>query len=293
MLKIGIFGFGAVGSSIYNELKDYKELYILVDEIRKTKYQKMDLIINNQRIYPKFITSGIMDVIILSIKNYDLYDSLKEIKKFVGKNTTILPLLNGIDAHDILQDYFKYNNVLYGIINVESNKNNNICNTSKIYLIEFGNKYNFKLKYPLLELRHIFQKYNINNAIPHNMIRSMWNKWTLNLGINQLSALYNISYKEMNTEKYLNILFNVFDEVYKVSLYYNIGLTKEDINHLKKRCLTFESDRVTSLTLDFYNKDKNEMDVFGKKFISLAKNANIDVKTNIDLYNKLKEKSHH
>ena len=40
MLKIGIYGFGGVGSAIYNELQDYKELYILVDEERFEKYKK-------------------------------------------------------------------------------------------------------------------------------------------------------------------------------------------------------------------------------------------------------------
>lgn len=35
MLKIGIFGLGGVGCAILNELHEYKELYVLVDDIRK------------------------------------------------------------------------------------------------------------------------------------------------------------------------------------------------------------------------------------------------------------------
>ena len=39
-MKIGIFGMGAVGAAIYNELNEYNDLYILCDENRKNKYDK-------------------------------------------------------------------------------------------------------------------------------------------------------------------------------------------------------------------------------------------------------------
>lgn len=119
MLKLGIFGFGAVGMSIYNELNRYKELYVLVDDKRYDKYINKELIINNKKYHPNYIKEGIMDVIILTVKNYDLINALNDIKPFVSNDTVFLPLLNGIEAHDIIQSYFKSNKVLYGVINVD------------------------------------------------------------------------------------------------------------------------------------------------------------------------------
>ena len=73
-----------------------------------------------------------MDLIIVCIKNYQLESSLNDLKPFINSKTVILPLLNGITAHERIKLYYPNNRILYGVINVESNKVGNICHTSKI-----------------------------------------------------------------------------------------------------------------------------------------------------------------
>lgn len=288
MLKIGIYGFGGVGSAIYNELQDYKELYILVDKVRFEKYEKEEFIINDKRVFPKFITEGKLDLIIVAVKNYQLNDALPNLKIFMKPDTVILPLLNGITAHDTIKDYYPKHRILYGVINVESNKVGNICHTSKIINLQYGDKYNYVLRWPLIEMRRIFNKYNINNHIYQNMQRRVWHKWTLNLAINQISALMNATYLDMSHPLILDTFNDIFDEVYEVSKYYNVGLTIDDINDIKKICEDFSSDRVTSLTIDVNNNKENELDYFGKELIERAKLANIEVKANKTVYNLVK-----
>ncbi len=48
--KIGIFGMGAVGCTIYHELNGYPNLYALLDEARIEKYKKNPLIINGKEV---------------------------------------------------------------------------------------------------------------------------------------------------------------------------------------------------------------------------------------------------
>ena len=289
-MKIGIFGFGGVGCALYNEMHDYKDLYILVDDKRYDKYHNSQVIINDVTYYPNYIKEGIMDLIIVSVKNYDLDKALIDMERFVNKKTIILPLLNGIRAIDRIKEYYKYNRVLYGCINVESNKIDNRVITSKIYNLQFGDEYNYHLREPLIKIKLLFNKYNINNNIYHNLKRRVWLKWCLNIGINQISALYNYTYKDMSDDKMLKYLDDIFDEVYKVSLSYNSGLTDLDIEELKRSTRDFKSDRVTSLTIDFNKGKENELNVFGFELIRLAKLKNIDVPKNEELYKKLKEK---
>ena len=288
MLKIGIYGMGGVGCAIYNELKDYKEIYVLVDEIRKEKYEKMDLIINDEIIKPRYITEGKMDLIIVSVKNYQLMDALPGIKPFIKHDTVLLPLLNGVTSRDIIKDYFKNNRVLYGVINVESNKVNNIVKTGGIKNLQYGDEYNYNLRYPLMEMRLLFNKYHINNHIYPNMKRRQWHKWALNLAINQVSALCNATYLDMSHPLILDTFKDIFNEVYNVSLFYNIGLTKDDIDDLYNMCKNFNSDRVTSLTIDVRENRDNEIDYFGKELINKAKKANIKVSVNKTIYNLVK-----
>lgn len=287
-MKIGIFGMGAVGSSILNEMGEYEKLYILANEERINKYNSTKLIINDKKFSPKYISKGKMDLVIVCLKNYHLEKSLSDIEKFVDDNTIILPLLNGIMAHDILANYFKANRVLYGVINVEANKINNIVKTSKIINLQFGYEYNNPIKPEILAIKEIFDKYNIRNNIYENMKRRVWLKWMLNMGINQISALCNATYKDMSHPLLKELMTDIYKEVYNVSLAYNIGLTEDDLNETIKRMDYFDSDRVTSLTIDFYNNEQNELDSFSKTLISLAKEKNIATPINDILYKLLK-----
>lgn len=289
-MKIGILGFGAVGISVYYELKNYKDIYILVDEARKEKYENTKFYVNENLITPNYVTNKVMDLVIVAVKNYDLDNALDSITPFVNKNTILLPLLNGIEAHDKIKERFPFNRVLYGVINIEANKNGNKIKASKIINLQYGDEYNYNLKAPLMFLRKLFNSYKINNNIYHDMKRRMWLKWMLNLGINQYSALYNMTYLEMNNKDSLEYLFNIYDEVYKVAQAYKINLTLDDLEYTKNMCRNFKSNRVTSLTDDVNNKRKDESYYFGHKLISLAEAKNIDVPYNKKIYKDLCKK---
>jgi len=286
-MRIGIFGFGAVGTTLYSQLDGYSDLYVLAPLNRYEKLKK-EIFVNDIKYKPNVTTNGLMDLIIVCVKNYDLDEAINDLKPFVKKETIILPLLNGITAREKLQNAYKDNNVLYGLIFTESNKKENIIKTSKIINLCFGEKNNEIIKDYLLEIKKVLDKYKINNEIPLNMEAKCWTKWMLNLGINQISALMNATYNDMTHPLLKDLLFDVFDEVYEVSKAYNVGLTKDDINLMHERVNAFNSDRVTSLTLDFNKGGKNELDIFGPTLIKLAEEKNIDVPINKTIYRLIK-----
>lgn len=287
-MKIGIFGMGAVGAAIYNELNEYNDLYILCDEVRKNKYDNEGFIINNKIFYPKCINEGIMDIIIVCVKNYHLDKIYYDLSKFMDNNTILLPLLNGITAHDVLARYYPNNRVLYGVINVEANKIKNNIATSKIINLQFCDEYNYKLDDKLLFLDDLFNKYNLTHKIYEDMKKRVWLKWMLNMGINQISALTNLSYIEMTHPAIKKLMIDIFKEVYLVSRAYNIGLDDNDLLETINRIDHFKSTRVTSLTIDFNNSDENELDCFGGTLLKMANEKNIAIPANEAVYSLLK-----
>ncbi|MBR6072011.1 MAG: ketopantoate reductase family protein [Acholeplasmatales bacterium] len=286
-IKIGIFGMGSVGASIYNELNGYPNLYALLDEDRIAKYKKNPLIINGNEVKLNMTSNLKMDLVILCVKVYHLDKALNDLKPFVDKNTIILPILNGIDANRLVKEVYPNNWVLFGAINVESNKEGNCVKTSKIMNLQFGDEYNYHLRYPLIEFKKIFDYYGIENHIYHNLKRRVWLKWIMNLAINQISAYGNYTYKDMHNDETLELMYKIFEEGYLVSKAYNIGITRGDIDELKYRCSLFESDRVTSLTLDVNKGGLNEAYIFGGRMVEVAKLKNIDIPYNTMVYNKL------
>ena len=126
-----------------------------------------------------------------------------------------------------------------------------------------------------------------NTSIYHNVNRRVWLKWMMNLAINQISAYGNYTYKDMSDPEILDLMYHVFDEGYIVASAYNIGVTRGDIDELKYRCSLFESDRVTSLTLDVNKGGLNEAAIFGGRMLELAKEKNIDIPYNKMVYERL------
>lgn len=108
------------------------------------------------------------------------------------------------------------------------------------------------------------------------------------MGINQISALCNATYKDMTHPLLLEVLDDIFEEVYNVSKAYNINLDNEDLEYTKKMCRAFTSTRVTSLTLDFNYNSENELDIFSKTLIQLATFKGVDVPVNKLIYKLLK-----
>lgn len=286
-MKIGIFGMGAVGCSVYHELYGYPDLYVLADEQRIEEYKK-GFVINGKLYYPECRSSGIVDVLILCVKNYQLRKALSDMAPFVDKATVILPLLNGITAHDIITDRYRSNRVLYGVINVEANKVGNEVKAGKILNLQFGEEKNEEIKDYVRDIAGIFKACEIRHGVYPDMKKRVWLKWMLNIGINQVSALCNATYRDMTHPLLQELLEDIFWEVYRVSEAYRIGLEKKDVEKLVSQLNGFASDRVTSLTLDFNGGCESELDIFSPALIRLAEAKGIEVPINRILYKLLK-----
>lgn len=287
-MKIGIFGMGAVGASLYHELYGYEKLYILVDEARGKRYKEEGFYINGVFYEPNCIHTGVMDLIIVCVKNYQLSKACDDLKPFIQDSTIILPLLNGITAHDDIQAVYPKNKVLYGVINVEANKTGNSIHTSRILNLQFGEEYNHPMSKEVGIIDSIFSQYKIRHRVYPDMKKRVWSKWMMNMGINQVSALCNATYKDMSHPLLQDLIHDVFYEVYEVSKAYNIGLTEEDVEENILKCRDFSSDRVTSLTIDFNMGTQNELECFSPTLIRMARKKGIEVPVTMTLYRLLK-----
>lgn len=289
-MKIGILGAGAVGLALASYIYEVfpNDIYILAKDKYYDRY-KDGIIVNDKTYHINVTNSLVMDYIIISVKNYDLDKALLDLKGFINDNTKILPLLNGIVAHDKIEKYYPNNIVYYGMIRIEANKlsqNKVIC--SPVTEIAFGNEWNKEITSDLLALKKVFDQSNIVNNIYPDMKRAVWKKWMLNVGINQVSALTGSTYNDMRSEECRNLLSNLMAEVVKIALLEGVNLTMNDHKEFMDDLYTRTSDRVTSLTEDIRNKRKNEVDYFGLTVIELSRKHNIKSPYNEAIYWSLK-----
>ena len=295
--KVGIVGAGAIGGvyayPLHKLLKD--NFAFIANGKRKERLEKEGLILNKEQFYPKVVSSDEnveFDLIIVSVKNYQLESAIEDIKNLVHKNTIILTLLNGIVARDILQEAFKDNQVLYGLaIKIDAVKVGNEITQTSSAIIQFGDANNREMSEGVLAVKNLLNDAKINNQVFEDMIKTIWTKWMLNIGLNQVSAISGATYGVIKTTPELLTLVNkAMMEVMKVSQACNINLGEENWESVQDVISTLSGDGKTSLLQDVENKRKTEVEYFSGTLIKIAKKYEVDVPVNEVLYNFIKAK---
>jgi 2-dehydropantoate 2-reductase len=186
-MKVLVVGAGAVGG--YFGARLYESGVDVTFLVRKNK----QLLINesginvqsvhgNVNILPKTITASYppeaYDVILVSTKSYHFDSAVVDIKRFVGENTVIIPLLNGISHLDILLNAFPNNNVMGGLCFIESTKNgeNEIIQTSPAHDLVFG-ELSGEITDRVRSIRKVFSNTKASIRTSDSIIRDMWVKY--------------------------------------------------------------------------------------------------------------------
>ena len=211
---------------------------------------------------------------------------------FVGPDTKILPLLNGITATDRLQSAFPQACVFYGLTVVIDavRSGREVVNTLN-GIIQFGKAVNSPLTEEASSIREYLQAAGIDARIPEDMIRGIWKKWMLNVGINQVSALTGARYGQIAHVPQANALFvRAMEEVLALAKAAKVDLREEDVEEYKKLIETFSPDAKTSMLQDMEAGRKTELEDFSGVLLKLASRYEVPVPINSVLYEALRAK---
>lgn len=295
--NVAMIGAGAIGGvyaySLHKLLGD--NFAFIANGKRKEKLEQEGLYLNGEHFNPKVVSSDegtTFDLIIVSVKNYQLQSAIEDMRNLVGENTIILTLLNGISARDVLQEEFKDNNVLYGLaIKIDAVKVGNKITQNSKAIIQFGDKYNKTMSEEVLAVKNLLNDAKINNQVFEDMIKTVWTKWMLNIGLNQVSAISGATYGVIkNTPELLSLVNKAMTEVMEVSKACNINLGDESWASVQDVIDSLDGDGKTSLLQDVENKRKTEIEYFSGTLIKIAKEHNVEVPVNEVLYNFIKVK---
>ena len=125
-LKILVYGAGAVGSTVGGWINSgYSQIYLKARGEHAAMMRKEGLILYLHNDKNKKDTQKVKiindlnelpdtNVVIFTVKNYDLEEAAKDVSSKLGENITIVSLQNYVEPQRILPKYFK--NVIYGIV---------------------------------------------------------------------------------------------------------------------------------------------------------------------------------
>jgi 2-dehydropantoate 2-reductase len=199
-MKILVVGAGAVGGYFGGRLVEKGEdVTFLVREGRRSQLEKTGLSIQsvhgNIDLKPNLLLSGDhptpYDAIILSVKAYHLQSAMESIEPYVGEDTMILPLLNGMSHVDKLIERFGEQNVIGGLCFVEStlDSQGRIIQSSPIHDLVFGERTGEKTD-RILKLEDALSGTKANFLHSENIVQDMWHKYLFITTLSGVTSLF-------------------------------------------------------------------------------------------------------
>jgi len=269
-MRIAILGVGGVGGYIGGKLalsKDKKDKIIFISrgkQLQKIKKDGLKLIDEDKEyiIKPDLTTDDPNDIdkfdlLIVSVKSYDLKESILALKDNISNDTVILPLLNGVDHNKEIKRFCPNAKVL--------NQN----------LDEFA------------WLKGLFDKAGLKNKLTSDIELETWKKYLLISAYASMTSYYQEPLGFI-ADKKLDELKEVLFEIKSVANAKNIEIEDKVIYKILDRIATLPYESKTSMQLDYEKNKKTELEALCGYIVKEAKKLDIDVPNMQRYYNALK-----
>lgn len=290
--KAALVGFGAIGC-IYakNLIKSIGDDFVVIaGGNRAERIRSKGVIVNGEEVKPRVVepenTDYKADLIIFTVKNYHLAQALNDVKNIVTENTVFLTVLNGVTARDEIKEAYPNNTVLYGIgMGIDAVRNDEGIKCKCEGTIQFGDADNTVMSPEVKAVKDLFDKAGIGNEVFPDMIRTIWNKFMINVSTNQLSAITGCGYGSFLTVPELNeAMHQVMTEVITLANKKGINLKEDDAYAYEKKLATFDPAGKTSMLQDVEAKRHTEVDYFAGTVIKFGKEAGVPTPWNDRMY---------
>lgn len=294
--KAYLSGLGAIGSLYASKIfeVDPHHVAVIADQTRIERYQK-DTVTVNGKIYPfeYVLPTGPdepADLILIAVKQHHLRESIEAIRRFVGAETIILSLLNGITSESILGEVFGSDKLLYAfVVGTDATRQGTTTKYSNTGKIVFGEKNNRILSPRVQAVIEFFDRYHIAYQVPEDMERELWWKFMLNVGINQTSAILQANYGVFQRgEEAQWLMASACREVIQIAEQKGINLTESDIDRAIQIIKTLAPEGKTSMCQDVEAGRKTEVEIFAGTVIELGQKHGIPTPVNEVLWRMLK-----
>jgi len=276
--RVAILGAGAIGAyfaSSFYDTPDFSTVLIAKGP-RLERLQRAGLVINGKPyqipvIHPDKSPEA-MDLIIVTLKHHHLEEALQGLEKLVGDTTIFLSFMNGLESEDYIGSCYGKDKVLYGIsVGIDALREGNQITYTKPGKHYFGEADNTQLSPRVLQVQKVFDRAGIVSETPNDMLRIMWWKFMINVGMNQASAVmrapYGIFQAMPNAQALMEALMS---EVIALAEVLEVNLTHRDIEDWYAFLNTLSPQGKTSMLQDIEAGRKTEVEIFGGKVVKLG-----------------------
>ena len=294
--NVAILGAGAMGAMFaqaFSANSDFST-YLVADGVRADRLKKEGLNINGKNFHfhvaePDHHPAK-MDLIIVTLKHSQLAEGLDLLPQMIGEETILVSFMNGLVSEEIIASRFGWEKVLYGVtVGIDAVREGNTIVYSKPGKQIFGEANNARHNSKVTRVAQAFETAGIQYEVPVDMLRMLWWKFMVNVGVNQASAVlrapYGVFHSNPNAQALMN---NLMQEVVNLASACQVNLTGQDILNWYPVLRSLSPEGKTSMLQDVEAERKTEVEVFGEEVVSLGKQKGIPTPVNQTIVNIIK-----
>jgi 2-dehydropantoate 2-reductase len=288
---------GAYFAARFYDAPDISTVLIARDQRLET-LKKDGLVVNGK---PYFIpavnpeeSDFTADLIIVALKHNHLAEGLQGLGNLVGPSTTFISVMNGLESEETIGAVYGMEKVLYAIsLGIDAVRLGNQITFTKPGTHHFGEAKNLTISLKVRRVQQAFDQAGISHKTPEDMIRMLWWKFMVNVGINQASAVMRAPYSVFQSDPDAQgLMETLMQEVVILANALHVNLTRQDVQDWYPVLNLLSPQGKTSMLQDIEAKRKTEVDIFSGKVIQLGKTLAIPTPANQTIFQVIRVLEH-
>jgi 2-dehydropantoate 2-reductase len=288
MERISLIGTGAMGSFYASRLYDMDPhcVALIAEGERYGRLRERGFFVNGQQYRLPVMRpdddAPPSDLVIVAVKHHHLPQAVLDIRNRVGEKTVLLSVMNGIDSEEALAAAYGRDKVLYAVaVGIDALREDNRLTYTTQGKLFFGEAQNHALSPRVTDLQALFDRAGISYETPGDMIRILWWKFMINVGMNQASAILGASYGVFQASKEARALMeSAMREVISVAKKLEVDLSEKDIQDWYAVLDGLSPEGKTSMLQDVEAGRKTEVEMLAGKVVELGKTGGVPTPVN-------------
>ncbi len=294
--RVGVVGAGGLGVVYAAQLNTVTDLEVafLAAGRRAERLQRDGVILNAQPVPVRVdhLERNIdpFDLVIVAVKHPQLTQAIDEMAPAVGPDTLILSVLNGIDSEERLAERYGRHRILYGVaLGIDALRTGNRITYSSQGTLFIGRAENDPADSAVRAVAELFERCGLKLEVPKDMLRVLWWKFMINVGINQVAAVLGLPFGRFRENTYaMRLMDSAMLEVVTLARKQNIDVGPADVEKWHEIMQSLASDGKPSMLQDIEAERKTEVEMLAGTVLRLAEEFGIPAPLNAVLFDMLR-----
>ncbi|WP_394828320.1 ketopantoate reductase family protein [Pendulispora albinea] len=222
------------------------------------------------------------DLVILGVKQHHLTAAIEDVRPWVGERTILVSLLNGISSEAMLAAAFGADKVLHAfMVGNDGLREGNATRYSNFGRLVFGAASGDVHDPRVTEVSALLERARIPHEVRADIVRALWWKFMLNVGVNQVSAVLRAPYRAFAEVVEVQTLTRRASlEAVAVARCEGVNLTNDDVDSLFPILASLDPNGKTSMLQDVEAGRKTEVEIFAGTVIELGQRHGVPTPVN-------------